>query len=92
MPAIMQMMKAGEPLKKYMIDDILAVIVNSPDYEFWIKYANQVLEKHHGGMPRARVFDHALWAAATPDQWQQWEEWIKDTLKDETYEELKQVL
>jgi hypothetical protein len=92
MPAIMTMMKAQLPLKQFMTQDILPTVTGSDDWEFFIKHANQVLEKHHGGMPRARVFDHALWGAATPEQWTVWNSWIKESLSEPLYEELQAIL
>lgn len=92
MPSIQKMMKAQEPLKKFMVVDILPTVKGSPDWEFFIKYANTILDKHHGGMPRARVFDHALWAAATPEEWKTWSVWMKESLSEKTYKELEAVL
>lgn len=92
MPNIKKMMEAKEPLKKFMVVEILPTIKGSPDFEFFIKYANTILEKHHGGMPRARVFDHALWAAATPDEWATWSVWIKEALTNNTYAQLEAVI
>ena len=93
MPAIMTMMKAQLPLKQFMTQDILPTVTgNSDDWEFFVKHANQVLEKHHGDMARARVFDHALWAAATPEQWAIWNSWIKESLSETLYEELQAIL
>lgn len=92
MPSIMEMKKAGEPLKKFMIQDILPLVSETSDYEFFVKYANEILEKHDGGMSRARVFDHALWAVSTPEQWQKVDGWIKETLKESTYQELQAVI
>ncbi|GAX10189.1 hypothetical protein FisN_3Lh384 [Fistulifera solaris] len=92
MPNVMEMKKAGEPMKKIMTHDILPLVSETSDYEFFVKYANQVLEKHHGGMPRARVFDHALWAASTPEEWKKVDGWIKNTLHESTYKQLQAVL
>jgi len=92
MPSIKRMMTDKQPLKKYMCKEILPTVTGSPNWEFFIKYANEMLEKYHGGMPRARVFDHALWAAATPEEWKVWNVWIKETLSEKTYSELKDVL
>jgi len=93
MPSIKKMMMAQEPLKKFMCEEILPTVTGSAeDWEFFVKYANQVLEQHHGGMPRARVLDHALWAAATPDEWTVWNAWIRETLSEKTYGELQAVL
>jgi len=55
MPMVMKLMKSGHPMKKYMKEDILAV-VPAQDMEFFVKFANQMLKKQHGGMPRVRVF------------------------------------
>jgi len=82
MPSIQSMSEAGEPMKKYMVEEILPTAAESDDFEFFLKYANKMLEKHHGGMPRARVFDHALWAASTPAQWSVWSTWIEESLED----------
>jgi hypothetical protein len=43
----------------------------------------EMLEKHDGGKPRARVFAHALQTVATAEQWPQWREWIKKGLSEE---------
>ena len=92
MPSIQKMMMEKQPLKKFMCEEILPTVSGSVDWEFFIKYTNEILEKHHGGMPRVRVFDHALWAAATPEEWALWSTWIEETLKEETYNELLAVL
>eukprot|EP00523_Entomoneis_sp_CCMP467_P017183 CAMPEP_0168770362 /NCGR_PEP_ID=MMETSP0725-20121227/2879_1 /TAXON_ID=265536 /ORGANISM="Amphiprora sp., Strain CCMP467" /LENGTH=271 /DNA_ID=CAMNT_0008819801 /DNA_START=24 /DNA_END=839 /DNA_ORIENTATION=- len=92
MPKVQEMKKMGVPMKKLMIQELLALVVDSPDFEFFVKFANEILEKHTGGMPRARVWDHALWAVATPDQWTVWDAWIKETLKPETYQELQDAI
>lgn len=92
MPSIKKMKMAGKPLKKYMCQDILPLVSASPDFEFFIKYANRILEKHSGGMPKVRVFDHALWAAATPDQWRLWSGWMKEALSEKAFAELEAVL
>ena len=91
MPAIQVMMKQGVPVKKYIISDILPVLTSKEgDMEFFIRFSNEILQKHDNvpGKPRVRVFDHALWALATPEQWQEWDAWIKDTLSAEKYKEL----
>lgn len=92
MPNVKKMKMAGKPLKKFMCQEILPLVTESPDFEFWVKYANRILEKHHNGMPRARVFDHALWAAATPEQWKIWSVWMKEALSEKAYGELQAVL
>lgn len=92
MPSIMEMKKAGEPMKKFMTQDILPLVSETSDYEFFVKYANEILEKHDGGMSRARVFDHALWAASTPEQWTIVDGWIKETVEESTYNQLQAAL
>jgi len=92
MPSIKAMMMAKKPLKKFMCEEILPTVAKSPDWEFFIKYANIILEKYDGGMPRARVFDHALWAAATQEQWTTWSAWMKESLTEKTYAQLEAVL
>ena len=91
MPSVMSMVKAGKPMKKFMIEEILAN-VKEDEMEFFIKYANRVLEQHSGGQPRVRVFDHALYAVATPEQWKLWDSYIKDTVNEKTYGELHAVI
>jgi len=92
MPAIQKLMKAGKPMKKYMLEDIFPLIADE-DLEFFIKFANEILQKHEeGGMPRVRVFDHALWAIATREQWFVWDEWIQEVLSDEKYKELQSAI
>lgn len=92
MPKVAQMQKDGHPLKKYMTEEILATVIDSPDFEFFIKFGNQILEKHPQGQPRVRVWDHALWAVATEEQWVVWDAWIKETLKPESYQELQDAI
>ncbi len=92
MPSIQKMMIAKLPLKKYMCEDILPIVSGSPEWEFFVKYANEILEKYNDGMPRARVFDHALWAVASPEQWAAWSGWMQEVLTEKTYGELLAVL
>ena len=92
MPKVMEMKKAGVNLKQVMIDELLATVVDHPDFEHFIRFGNKILEKHSGGMPRVRVWDHALWAVATPEQWAVWDQWIKESVKPETYEQLQNAI
>ena len=92
MPKVMEMAKSGKNMKKLMRDDVLNTVVDSPDYEFFIKFANEILEKHPEGQPRVRVFDHALWAVATPDEWSTWDAWIKESVSPESYKELHDAI
>ena len=91
MPAIQRMMKKGVNIKKYIKTDILPVLlVDEGDMEFFLKFGNEVLERHDNveGKPRVRVFSHAFWAIASEKQWTQWNAWIKEALSDEKYTEV----
>ena len=96
MPAIQKMMKRGINIRKYIISDILPVLLEQDDdLEFFIKFANEILEKHDvvEGKPRVRVFDHALWSLASSDeQWSVWNTWIKDSLSEDKYEEVQNAI
>eukprot|EP00527_Entomoneis_sp_CCMP2396_P005948 CAMPEP_0198140252 /NCGR_PEP_ID=MMETSP1443-20131203/3449_1 /TAXON_ID=186043 /ORGANISM="Entomoneis sp., Strain CCMP2396" /LENGTH=265 /DNA_ID=CAMNT_0043802625 /DNA_START=233 /DNA_END=1030 /DNA_ORIENTATION=- len=89
MPKVMEMKKNGVDLKTVIVEEVLAAVVDLPDFEFFIKFGNEILEKHHQGQPRARVWDHALWAVATEEQWVVWDAWIKESLWPEPYEEVQ---
>jgi hypothetical protein len=92
MPKVMTLVKMGHSMKKIMINDLLAAVIDTEDFEFFVKFANEILEKHSGGMPRARVFDHALWAVSPPEQWMVYDRWIKETISDKTYQELQAAI
>lgn len=91
MPAIQKMMKEGVPIKKYIRTDLLPVLqMKDGDLEFFIRFGNEILERHDNveGKPRVRVYDQAFWALATPEEWKVWNEWIKDSLSPEKYAEV----
>eukprot|EP00526_Cylindrotheca_closterium_P019637 CAMPEP_0113629792 /NCGR_PEP_ID=MMETSP0017_2-20120614/15471_1 /TAXON_ID=2856 /ORGANISM="Cylindrotheca closterium" /LENGTH=228 /DNA_ID=CAMNT_0000540215 /DNA_START=150 /DNA_END=839 /DNA_ORIENTATION=- /assembly_acc=CAM_ASM_000147 len=87
MPQVMKMAKSGVPLKKVMMDEILPMV--GEEEEFFLSHACSTLEKHSGGMPRARVFVHALWAASTPDQWAKRSEIAKGALSEPVWTEIE---
>jgi len=87
MPKVMEMKKAGVPLKKVMMEDLLPAVKD--DEEFFFGHACSTLEKHHENMPRARVFAHALFAASTPEQWSSRKEIVKSSLSDTTWAEIE---
>ena len=91
MPSIMKLAKAGKPMKQYMVEDIFSLLPEE-HLEFFIKFSNQMLEKHKEGMPRARVFNHALWAIATPEQWELWSSWIERALTPDEYKETQDAI
>ena len=82
MPRVMKLSKSGVNMKELMVNEILSLVVDSPDFQFFVQHANYILDKHAGGKPRARVFDHALWICATPEQWNQWRAWIEASLPE----------
>ena len=92
MPKVSQMAKEGVNMKQVMRDELLALILDSPDLEHFVKYANEVLERHADNMPRARVFDHALWAVSTADEWQKYDTWIQETVSEEQYREISDAI
>lgn len=90
MPMVQKLVQEGHPMKKYMKEELLAAVT---DLEFFITYASRVLERHvTAEMPRFRVFTHALWAVATPEEWSVWSEWIRSSVADSTYQDLERVL
>jgi hypothetical protein len=92
MPKVMEMKKSGKNLKALMQQEIFPIAAQHPDFEFFIKYANEVLERHPGGMPRVRVWDLAVWAAASTEEWKQIDKWIKETLSEATYKEVQDAI
>lgn len=95
MPAIGKMKKAGVPIKKLILSDILPVLLASEDdMEFFVRFANESLQKvdTEPDKPRVRVFGHALWALASAEQWKEWDAWIKDTLTEDKYQELQKAI
>ena len=88
MPKIKAMEKSGVNMKDLMVNEILALVVDSPDFKFFVQHANYILDKHHGGMPRVRVFDQTLWVLATPEQWRHWKVWIKGAVPATRFEEI----
>jgi hypothetical protein len=92
MPKIMEMVKGGISLKKVMQEELLPMVSESLDFEFFVKFANEILEKHTENMPRVRVFDHALWAVSSPEGWKKYDQWIKETLKNKSYQEVQAAI
>lgn len=70
MPGIKKLSDKGINLRDAMRESVLAAI--SPDEKaFFISYALEKLERHPEGMPRTRVFVHALSAVA--DSQEEWD-------------------
>lgn len=80
-------------LKMNVTNEILALVVSSPDFKFFVQHAVAILEKHPGNMSRAPVlvFSHALCACATTRQWKEWRVWIKESVSAEMYKEIMSV-
>jgi len=88
MPSIVKLAKSGEPMKKYMLEEIFPLIPDE-NLEFFIKFANEILQRHEGGMTWVRVFNHALWGVASAEKWYVWDQWIREVLNDDKYNELQ---
>ena len=87
MPNVQKLAQSGKPLKMFMQKEILP-LVPPEELKFFIQFASEILQNHEDNMPRVRVFNHALWAAATPEQWKEWQVWIKEVLPEEKYKEV----
>ena len=83
----MALVKQGESLKDIMNTHILPC-AKASDYEFWVKTAMEVLERHPENMPRARVFSHALWGLSNDTEWDQLEPWIQSSLSPKLWSEI----
>mmetsp|Transcript_12150 Transcript_12150/g.18363 ORF Transcript_12150/g.18363 Transcript_12150/m.18363 type:complete len:259 (+) Transcript_12150:89-865(+) len=88
-PKYKHMKMSGDfDLTELMMTEILALIVESPDFKFYVQHAVSVLEKHHGNQPRAETFAHALCECATPEQWETWSAWIKEAASQKMYDNI----
>lgn len=76
-----------------MTNEILALVVSSPDFKFFVQHAVAILEKHPGNASRAPalVFSHALCACGTTRQWKEWRGWIKESVSKQTFKEIESV-
>ena len=91
MPSVQKMMKNGVKVKKHLKVEVLSVLLREKgDIEFFLRFGNEILQRHDNipDQPRVRVFNHAFWAVATPEQWRQWNQWIKESLPPAKYEEV----
>lgn len=92
MPRIQELAKNGVDMKQLMKTEVLALVVDSSDFPFFVKHANRILDKYHGDKPRVRVFDHALWACATPKQWKKWRSWIRQSVPESRFQEIREAI
>lgn len=92
MPKVAELTKAGHNMPGTMRTHLLPA-VSAEDMPFFISFAMKTLEKHHGDMPRARVFAHALAAAAgSAEQWQEWRTHVQKGLSPDAFAALgKQI-
>lgn len=91
MPSVMKIAKSGENVKSIINTEIWPML-GVDNEKFFIQYANEILQDHEEGMPRTRVFDHALWAISSQDQWETRDAWIKEVLRPEKYDEVQKAI
>lgn len=90
MPKVQELAQQGKA-KDVMITHVLP-LATAGDMTFFVGFAMRILEKHHGGNPRARVFAHALQAAATDKQWARWRKIVRRNLTAEAYAKMKEEI
>jgi hypothetical protein len=83
------MMESNVSLRDLMAVDILPCIAED-DMAFFLGFALRLLEQHAEGMPRARVFAHAVSAVATAEQWLRWHPVIKRSLSTALYNQVQE--
>ncbi len=91
MPKIKHMKISGVDMTELMTYEILALAIETPDMEFFIKHATSVLDKHYAKDHLAREFSHALSDCSTPEQWETWWGWIKESASTETFTEIVDI-
>jgi len=69
MPAVSGMAQSGVNLKQMLQEDIVRTIWDRPDFGFFVQAAASTLEKYPEGMPRARVFVHAIKMMLPPERY-----------------------
>lgn len=84
MPQVQAFAKKGFDLKKG-VRQCLWPAIPAGEEGFFITFAMQILEKHPEGMPRARVFAHAVWAVSTEEEWTSRHAAVKEGLSPELY-------
>lgn len=89
MPKVQEMHKLDLPIKKILVEDIVSAAWDAKDFgKEFVEVACWVLEKHHGGAPRARVFLHALKVISDQNRWNKWLPFIKSGLSKELYSQI----
>eukprot|EP00539_Tryblionella_compressa_P005880 CAMPEP_0178759912 /NCGR_PEP_ID=MMETSP0744-20121128/15199_1 /TAXON_ID=913974 /ORGANISM="Nitzschia punctata, Strain CCMP561" /LENGTH=270 /DNA_ID=CAMNT_0020414429 /DNA_START=447 /DNA_END=1259 /DNA_ORIENTATION=+ len=92
MSAVQSMVKGGVPVKKHIKTDLMPILLEGDNMEFFLKFANETLETYEKveepPKPKVRVFGMAVWAVASPDQWKQWSAWIEESLSEAKYKQV----
>lgn len=89
MPKVAELVKAGHNMPLAIRSHMLPAAGGDAHLSFFIEFAMRTLEKHHGGMPRARVFAHALAAAAGSEaEWARWRGHVQAGLSADAYANL----
>ena len=93
MPMVQKIAASGVNMKAVVAEHILpcavAAATERGGFSFFIGHAMKMLEKYPGGMPRARVFAHAVKSIASPDQWKDWHPIVKANLSPSLYATIK---
>jgi len=92
MPAIKTLSDAGTDMRELMRASVLAAL-SADERAFFVKYGVRVLEQHPEGMPRARVFVHALQAVAdSADEWEKDRALVQASLSPAEYDKVSAAL
>lgn len=93
MPKVLDMKKSKVNMKTLMVEEVLALAIDLPDFQFFVQHANFILDKYDEDLvSKTRAFDHALWVCATPEQWKLWRVWIKGSVPEERYNEIMNAI
>lgn len=106
MVKVAEMKANGVDLVELMTTELLALVVQKGkkgkakhnQFKFFVQHANRILQDEpevtilDQVVNKATVFDQALWACATPNEWKEWKKWIAKSLKRETYQEVIAVI
>lgn len=82
MPAIMsalQKKRGSINIQKLMTKEIMPCLARNE--KLFCQFAMCMLEKHHDGKPRARVFAQAIWACSSEYQWTRRKHFIETSIK-----------
>mmetsp|Transcript_47561 Transcript_47561/g.112150 ORF Transcript_47561/g.112150 Transcript_47561/m.112150 type:complete len:513 (+) Transcript_47561:78-1616(+) len=85
MPCVSKMAQDGVNLKEILVTDVLPCIWDRPEFGFFVQAGAATLEKYPEGMPRARVFLHAISKALPPERWARALPYVKAGLSPALY-------